>query len=436
MSAVPSAAGPAMAADATIPGASDMLVRWVRAACTFGCGVLAVAFLTAADVFLAGRELLPLRPIVLFLGFALLLSVLLCLVATSDQSRMRQLVARARDGWSLAIAAVLATGAVSLGASLLASADWDESGTNVFLPALCPLTFFAGLALVVIWPSRRFLGAVLAGALGAMFVSIFWDLVAPGSFSTLVQRAAGLAENANFSSYVVLMLVNASLDWRRAGVRSVLLLGAAAIAVFATLSRSGILMWMLLAAAYLSHDMLRLGSAAKIVRRLGVVAAAAAVVAAVAAVAVQSSEQFNTSTASDRLSAFSGDQAFMDRTDERVLVFRKYVQLTGDRPIAGYGTGYLHREPLGPHNMYLARWVDEGLPGILSYLAMLAVAAWSFARTRDAVGVAHVALMVSVGFFSHELLEQKPFLMMLGVLVGRNAVAGRTNDAPGTGGGE
>jgi O-antigen ligase len=71
-----------------------------------------------------------------------------------------------------------------------------------------------------------------------------------------------------------------------------------------------------------------------------------------------------------------------------------------------------------PHNIYLQQWVNNGLPGLLSYAAFLVLTILTFAHRGSRNGVALIAVATIGGIFSHNILDQHPFLILLGVLLG------------------
>jgi O-antigen ligase len=71
-----------------------------------------------------------------------------------------------------------------------------------------------------------------------------------------------------------------------------------------------------------------------------------------------------------------------------------------------------------PHNIYLQQWVNNGLPGLISYLAFLGVRVWTFLSRRYFPGVMLIVVAIVGGFFSHNILDQRPFLILYGLLLG------------------
>jgi len=68
-----------------------------------------------------------------------------------------------------------------------------------------------------------------------------------------------------------------------------------------------------------------------------------------------------------------GDTATVT-ADPRVKLISGYIDLISDRPFLGYGTGFVTSRAWqddGPHNMYLALWVENGVVGLSAYVMLL-----------------------------------------------------------------
>jgi O-antigen ligase len=78
-----------------------------------------------------------------------------------------------------------------------------------------------------------------------------------------------------------------------------------------------------------------------------------------------------------------GDIASLERID----AVDRSLRIISERTALGMGTGYVYSMPVGPHNMYLARWVDNGLIGMLSYLWLISAAFVVNWRNRNPEGM-------------------------------------------------
>ena len=88
-----------------------------------------------------------------------------------------------------------------------------------------------------------------------------------------------------------------------------------------------------------------------------------------------------------------------------------------ESPWLGYGSGFTMGMPEGPHNMYVSRWLDNGVPGVVSYVWLLTAASLLFWRRRYLPGLVFMGVVVFEGFFSHNLLDERAFGLLLGMLL-------------------
>jgi O-antigen ligase len=104
------------------------------------------------------------------------------------------------------------------------------------------------------------------------------------------------------------------------------------------------------------------------------------------------------------------------------------VQLIEAAPFLGHGTGFARRMSELPHNIYIQQWVNNGLPGVLSYVMFLLSALLTFVRRGSRNGIALIIVATIGGIFSHNLLDQRPFLIMFGILLGYSAKSQQSVD--------
>jgi hypothetical protein len=112
-----------------------------------------------------------------------------------------------------------------------------------------------------------------------------------------------------------------------------------------------------------------------------------------------------------------GDIASLERMD----AVDHSVRIISDATFFGMGTGYIYGMPVGPHNMYLARWVDNGLIGILSYLWLVGAAFVVNWKNRNPQGAVISLMVLFFGLFSHNVLEDRTVLLLLAISTARGA---------------
>lgn len=114
-----------------------------------------------------------------------------------------------------------------------------------------------------------------------------------------------------------------------------------------------------------------------------------------------------------------GDIASLERMD----AVNHSIRIISEATVLGMGTGYIYGMPVGPHNMYLARWVDNGLIEILSYLWLLCAAFVVNWKNRNPEGAVISLMVLLFGFFSHNVLEDRAILLLLAISTAGGAVS-------------
>jgi len=128
-----------------------------------------------------------------------------------------------------------------------------------------------------------------------------------------------------------------------------------------------------------------------------------------------------------RLSRFLNNERVDDGSaGTRLAAAKDSIRLIEESPLVGHGTGFARTMFELPHNLYLQQWVNNGVVGLAAFLALLVGSLLTFTRRRCRQGQAFI-LVASVGsVFSHNLLDQRPFLILLGILLASSLGAPRT----------
>ncbi len=134
----------------------------------------------------------------------------------------------------------------------------------------------------------------------------------------------------------------------------------------------------------------------------------------------------------------------------RLYNYRKSLQLIGEKPLSGWGTGAYHTQMCRvvekpewcpvfswhPHNQFLYFGVDHGLPGMLLYAALIAAMIRLALRDRETgsrtllLGLA--GLLIVDSLFNSPLWSSREshfFIFMMALLAARSSLAAR-RDAP------
>jgi len=103
--------------------------------------------------------------------------------------------------------------------------------------------------------------------------------------------------------------------------------------------------------------------------------------------------------------------------ESRIALLRESWDLIHESPWWGYGAGYTYTLEQGPHNIYVHQWLNNGIGGLLCYVWLLIAVARVFWQRRSRAGLVFIGIVTLEGLFSHNLLEERAFLVALGVLL-------------------
>jgi O-antigen ligase len=248
--------------------------------------------------------------------------------------------------------------------------------------------------------------------------SLYLDITYPGTFATLGQRAAGFPGNANFSALVAVMICAATLDYRSQQRQwmNVLLLLTTGLIVVTTMSRSGGLNFLFLVGIFSFARMAENGwRPREILRVLSVTGLLGGICAGVAMAAIIT----GTISEHSRLGRLMSNKQVDDGSAaSRLFAVRESLRLINDSPIVGHGTGHARTMRELPHNLYLQQWVNNGVAGILGLVAFFGVSLFTFVQRRYRPGQALILVAILGGAFSHNILDQRCFLLLFGILLG------------------
>lgn len=326
-----------------------------------------------------------------------------------------------------AVGAFVALGAFSLLLSLHPGAYWGQGGKWIYLLVYGFVIFMLSMLLPSYVAVRDHFTGMVRISLYLVCGSIAVDLAAPGTFSNVVARAAGFPENSNFAALATTMVCAGALSYRqnKDRVADWLTLLVAALGVFGTLSRSGMLEFVILLFFYGYSSVVAGGIKGK---NILIVLCGAIGFAAILAVSIplliEHTEMF--SKYRTRVTSIGGSGSVDDgSSDHRVRAVMESLDLVSQSPVVGNGTAHTRMMRELPHNIYLMQWVNNGLGGLLSYLMLLAASFWLFYKRGYRPGQAFVAVSAVGGLFSHNVLDQRPFLILLGTMLGMSLYASK-----------
>jgi O-antigen ligase len=429
-------------------------VRYVRATInrwlyfstrSYTISVLAL-FFCVADQALGHAGLLPTSPTLLCLILLSPFGITLLVRHCTQPACAGPFRVIAENFSALAPLAVVALTALMLAA--LPGTYWSEGGKWVFLVPygvciVCSAMFLGRwLTDAALLPRATLLSNTL------LALSVWYDTLHPGTFAPITNRAAGFPGNANFAALVSVILCAGGLRFGRpvpVGLTfteryrrdrsvafkdlafNILLLVTTFGVVCMTMSRSGLVNFTALASLYLGFRFIG-SSLPPRQRAIEVLALLVAITTAIT-FAVAFTQISGATQSNSRLTRLLHNQRVDDGSaGTRYQALREGVQLIEAAPFLGHGTGFARRMSELPHNIYIQQWVNNGLPGVLSYVMFLLSALLTFVRRGSRNGIALIIVATIGGIFSHNLLDQRPFLIMFGILLGYSAKSQQSVD--------
>jgi O-antigen ligase len=405
--------------------------RFSRSCWAIYTALAVTPFLCVADQALGHKGLLPCN------ATALCIALLLPFAARELLSNLR-----ARRGLSflkpilantLPLGAFFLVAMVALALGILPDAHWEDGGKWIFI-----IPYGLGVSMVSVYLGTgnevaEHLPVYVGIALSLLAWSIWFDLSYPGSFADITKRAAGFPGNANFSALVAVIVCSAGLNFGRRpestsphirkAVRGehrlwvdLLLLVLTFSIVVMTMSRSGIVNFSVLLSTFVYFRFFR----SSYTMRQRILGAGAVLIVAALMVAMLPvfASLISTNESNNRLSRLLNNKQVDDGSaGTRLAAALDAIRLIEEAPVVGHGTGYSRTMLELPHNLYLMQWVNNGAVGVGAYLLFLATAFITFTARRCRNGQALILVTSVASLFSHNLLDQRPFLIIFGMLL-------------------
>ena len=378
--------------------------------------VIVTVFLGYVDVYLFSSGVLATAPTYM------LLRVLGCWAAIT---LVQCFMSRGLSGelWTLysnhigVLFALLGLVACSVVFALLPDAYWEDGPMYLLYSAYDSSVLLLSMLLPFRAHHRRYFSFYILCALLVLLSSVLFDAYYPGTFSIVPDRAAGFAENPNTAAFVLVLLCSCIIDFHQFRARDIAVLTLTGIGVFTTLSRGGAIL-LAFAFAYYTYRMVlaSVHTPIRLFARAATLVILVLVLYAAATFLVQRADIFSLSF-QPRLAMLQGTNEVVTADDDRLHALAEALRVVSGSPVIGYGTGYSYSLNATPHNMYLQQWINNGLPGLAAYLLLLGTSALLFWTRESARGLLFVGLVTINGFFSHNILEERAVLGLLGVLL-------------------
>lgn len=404
-----------------------------------------VPFFCVADQALGHLGLLPTSATVLC---ALALLPFLC--ALLIHHLHHRSLSAAVSPWSnnaLPLIAFFIIAATSLSLATTPRAYWEEGGKWIFLIPYGFLITTLSIAAGSCRPVVESLPLYSLCSLLLMAGSLWYEFTHPGTFSEIQNRAAGFSGNANYTALVSVFVCCVGLDFGRdarascyqkiatasSRVRSrdvwidMLLLLTCLLVVVMTMSRSGLIDFGVLAGSFLFLRVFRTGDSIKVGLQ-GILALMVAITVVVFMLPLLTNLT-GAGGQNNRLTRFMNNQQIDDGSaGTRLGALIDCLRLIEEAPLLGHGTGFSRTMIELPHNLYLQQWVNNGVVGFVSYLFLLLSAYVIFLRRSFRKGQVFVCIAAVGSLFSHNVLDQRPFLILLGILIAASLADSRRRD--------
>jgi O-antigen ligase len=290
---------------------------------------------------------------------------------------------------------------------------WQEFQTRV-LSVLFVLTLICVFSSegAQLWARRATLVAVLA----AVALNLY-ELFNPLAFSTVMGRSAGLYMNPNQCAVALIlgMVISLGLLPHRYRVLFAALVG---LGVLLTLSRSAAIGWFITIFALIKTGQISMRRSILIGCTL-ITVTFAAVVWQWDGIEHQLEDigVLNPNTAM-RLDWFNNMDASDFSATERKQVAEFGWEMFSDSPLFGHGVGASidWSYERSSHNEYLNMMVDHGIAGFFILPLLTLATIWRARGEARQISFAFTAFILYFGFFSHNILNERPVLMAFALL--------------------
>lgn len=310
----------------------------------------------------------------------------------------------------------------------LPGSDLSNGGRLAFLPILDLAVIFLVMPIVLLSGYRKYKRSIFVFFWTVSFVPLIIDTIFKGVFSDF-GRAGGFYSNSNAAAATVLLLLVCAIDWQKPRLFDLLLIATSSLAIVFSASRASMLFLALLVPTYLlstlSKEHMSLAGLVKTSAFLSIIALSGMVFLNITGALTIQTE---THAASERyesvISILSGDVEHLT-TDPRILAVEYNFREILKEPFTGHGTGYAGTFDdfrWGAHNIYIHVWEENGVVALTTYLLFL-VSLFSLAWKHKNIGLGTFAiLVVYLGLFSHNLLDQRSMLIPLALMMTSSSV--------------
>ena len=411
---------------------------WLHSSYLF---LILLLFLPVSDQALGHKHLLPVNP------------TILCLMALSPYA-VHTLYRR--RSWHFLFPSNLypllplfAMAGLALGLSSHPTAFWAESGKWIFLIPYGLLVIVLASIIGYRYLSIPVLTFASIVSLALLLSSIITDYVTPGTFAPLGTRAAGFSGNANFSALVAVFICASALRYNPPRIRPAvsselrsksfvvsiakradtdarglaqifanpLLFCLTSLIIILTMSRSGAIHLASLYLFFCFHQLyFSSGRPLTTIVHLIITPLVVSLVTLSVLSSYADSPLLKENTRLNRL--IHNKQVDDGSASSRYQAVIESLSLIERAPIFGHGTGFSRTMKELPHNLYLQQWINNGVFGLILYVVFVVSAFLTFTKRRYPGGQALCVVAITGSIFSHNILDQRPFLILFGCALG------------------
>ncbi|MEP7153134.1 MAG: O-antigen ligase family protein [Nitrospira sp.] len=264
-----------------------------------------------------------------------------------------------------------------------------------------------------------------AGVLVGVAFQIY-ELFVPMSFSRVLGRSAGLYMDPNLTGEALVVGMILSVTVLEPRYRAVFTL-VAGIGVFLTLSRGGIVTWMIAAGSLILGGRLHL----KHLALSGLIG-----VLLITMMLLPRWDNFLTTlertgvinkNMEERLGWLTDPSGVSDRSSwERKYVAKRAWDKIAEHPFFGNGTGSALETDIQPHNQYLTFMLDHGLIGAMVLPLLVLAVVWGSHGETLHLGIVFGGAVMLLSLFTHTILYREHSLILF-ALMASMAAASREN---------
>lgn len=306
---------------------------------------------------------------------------------------------------------------IYIGVQVFGILTWDLAPTDIMLLIfwvyMIVLLFLGALSGILIGNRIHYLLYSLLIILTT--VTVIDSLFGGISISEQWGRSASTLRNPNSAAFVITLLMLGSFRWQRLGFIEIFAIAIAGVGIVLTQSRGGMLAY-LIAVLYFSIWWSNLGQTSDIRAKRRLIAGLLSTALLCITTTVLFASRYGSDGIDNVLSAALSDPNARDHA------IKISLELINEKPLFGHGTGFVYTQQLGPHNMLLRAWVENGIPGLLGIMILPLGLLWIGIVRKDHSIIALTIVLCIIGMTTHNLTESRSILIVVGMLLANSAV--------------